>query len=350
MKGKIMIVGGYGAIGSILSEQLAKHFPQQVIVAGRSKEKAAQLARQLNDIVIPYAFDVKQHAQALPGDVCMVIMCIDQEDTRFVAHCLNKGIHYIDITASNEFMEQVALLDDTAQQHAATVVLSVGLAPGVSNLLARYCSSKNPAVSEIDIFVLLGLGERHGTAAYQWICNNLHSSYTLRHKDRPVILKSFSDPVNTNLKGERKFFLFNFSDQHALLRTTPLKRVQTRMAFDSSIFTRGLALFRQLSITKLLRSSTLQRGLIRLFHKFSWGTDVYGIKVVGNTPDGANIAYSITGYGEGKITAYVTTEIALQVLQQAPKPGIYHSHEIIKDIPAFLQRLQQYDQQISLIL
>jgi hypothetical protein len=46
-------------------------------------------------------------------------------------------------------------------------VLSVGLAPGVTNLLARHCADRSGG-AEVRIGVLLGAGERYGPASIEW--------------------------------------------------------------------------------------------------------------------------------------------------------------------------------------
>ena len=46
---KILVLGGYGNFGSIISRELAKDPRFKVIVAGRSSQKASEFARSLVD-------------------------------------------------------------------------------------------------------------------------------------------------------------------------------------------------------------------------------------------------------------------------------------------------------------
>lgn len=43
----ILIVGGYGAVGTVIATTLAQQHAGQVVIAGRSETKAAKLAAQL---------------------------------------------------------------------------------------------------------------------------------------------------------------------------------------------------------------------------------------------------------------------------------------------------------------
>lgn len=346
---KILIVGGYGAVGRIISKHLAAYYPDKVIVAGRNPEKAAQLSRQLGHGIIPYELDVTgTFDKDILADVGLVIMCIDQPDTRFLELCISKGIDYIDITASQAFLEQAALHDAQAKANDVSIILSVGLAPGLTNLLAQHNSRQLPHSKWTDLFILLGLGEKHGDAAYRWTFDNLHKNYTIAEAGITT-LKSFTAPKSTRLSGKRNFYLFNFPDQHTLVNTTPVKKVLTRLAFDSRFITGSIAWLRKAGLARIFNNKKLQDILIPLFKKAGIGSDVFAIKA--ETGNGAEIyTSSIKGNGEGKVTAYVAVQTALYALQHTTPAGAVHLHELIDDIPAFLLSLQSYDASIEIDL
>jgi len=74
----------------------------------------------------------------------------------------------VDVSASYAFLREVERLDALAREHRATGVLSVGLVPGLTNLLAKRCAQVLDSVRSLDISVLLGLGGAHGEAAVRW--------------------------------------------------------------------------------------------------------------------------------------------------------------------------------------
>lgn len=45
--GKILLVGGYGHVGTVLAHELAVRYPGQIIIAGRRRERAEALATAL---------------------------------------------------------------------------------------------------------------------------------------------------------------------------------------------------------------------------------------------------------------------------------------------------------------
>lgn len=351
MKGKILIVGGYGAVGSFIAECLMKMYPHQVIIAGRSFSKAQEKAEQFQNKVIPQQLDVNNSKDlSILNDVELVIMCLDQQNTDFVEHCISKGISYIDISADYQNLQKIEKLHCLAEQNKTTVVLSVGLAPGITNLLAQYVVSQMENIESIDIFVLLGLGEKYGDYAYRWTFDNVDSNYTLKIHDEEKVIKSFTQPLKTNLLGDRNFYLFNFSDQHVLLNTLDVPKAQTRMAFDVEWFTELTAFLRKLRITKLFRNKKVQDLAIQSFKNFPMGTDVFGVKVIGKNKNGNSKGVNVTGNNEGRITASVAAEIAILILNGNLPKGVFHSHQLVKDIPTFLNKLKNYDSGFQLNL
>src|SRR5690606_19119363 len=103
-----------------------------------------------------------------------------------------------------------------------TAVLSVGLAPGVTNLLAARAAIPFGRIDRIDLYVLLGLGDVHGTEAVRWMLETAARSFTLQTPEGPVMVEGLSDPKATLFPkdyGHRITYRLDFSDQHVLRRT-----------------------------------------------------------------------------------------------------------------------------------
>lgn len=78
-----------------------------------------------------------------------VLMCAEVDNARIARACLERGVHYLDVTASHPTLAAMRALEGDA-----TALLSVGLAPGVTNLLARHCVELTGA-HDVEIGVLL---------------------------------------------------------------------------------------------------------------------------------------------------------------------------------------------------
>ena len=143
VENKILIVGGYGQIGQLIAERLAPLFFGQVIIAGRNLSKAKTTAVQIGHGVEARTIDVSttNNADVLAG-VFLVIVCVNQTDTQFVKQCLLQNINYVDISADYTFLSQVENLDYLARRNNTIVMLSVGISPGLTNMLAAHVIKK----------------------------------------------------------------------------------------------------------------------------------------------------------------------------------------------------------------
>lgn len=347
----VLVIGGYGEVGSIITEVISKNYKWKVYVAGRNLGKAEKLAHKLNHKVVPLQFDLSDTSEySILEDIDLVIMCVEQTGTEFVEQCITRGIHYIDITATHQRIEEIEALDGLAKKNNVRVVLSVGLAPGITNLLAQYCTELLPDGTRINLFVLLGTGEKHGDAAYHWTFDNLHTTYKISNNDETPIVKSFTSPVTTQLFGKRTFYLFNFSDQHSLVKTTRVNTVRTRLAFDSKALTQAIAFFRKIGLTKVFQFRRIQNLIMPLFKKSLLGDEIYSVKAVIENDRGESRECSLSGNGEGKVTAYIASMVALNIVDSAHHYGVSHLNEIVSEIPDFLNAVCSYDNSIKIKL
>jgi saccharopine dehydrogenase (NAD+, L-lysine forming) len=348
MNQKILIIGGYGNVGRIIANELGKRFPGQVIVAGRNYQRAKEFSLELGQQVIPMALDISRisaHEKFL-DDVGIVMMCLDLESIEFVRLCIQRGIHYVDISASYSILSQIESLNKEAEEARATVVLSVGLAPGLTNLLTKHCQSKVPDMTFAEIYILLGMGDIHGDAALQWTLKNLSGDFTIRDNGKTKRIKSFEDGKQTvfpGRPGKRTAYQFNFSDQHVLPQTLGLKSVSTRLCFDSAWMTSLFAVMNKIGVSRLLTLGGVERLLVSLLKQLHFGSAEFVVKVDGgNFPDqGALYECSLWGEVEGRVTGLVAAKVAEKLVLSSYPAGVFHIEQLFT-LHEFLENLCQH--------
>lgn len=346
MKNKIIVVGGYGHVGQIICTELGKHHPGLVIAAGRSMERAQQFCETTNGRVLPLQLDINKEVNFnIWEDVRLVIMCLDQTDLTFVRSCLAMGIHYVDISAHYAFLSQLQTLQDTATFNDSTAVISVGLAPGMTNLMAQHASQRLDQTDQIDISIMLGLGDHHGKAAIKWTVENLAASFSTMNGKQKTIVSGFSDGKKINFGqalGSRDAYRFNFSDQHTLSETLHIPLVSTRLCFDSSFVTKLLGGLGKLGILRILKYPFLRNLTVKLFEKMKFGSNQFAVKVdaYGRKNDqNINVECFLDGTIEAEITAKVASSIALSVYSQSFPAGVYHIEQLF-DLNTVLSSIQ----------
>jgi hypothetical protein len=227
-----------------------------------------------------------------------------------VARIAEHGVGVVDITATTDYVAALEPLD-----LPQPVLLSVGLAPGLTNLLAAAVHADAPG--PLDLAVFLGAGERHGDAAVAW-------SYGLlgRHFRDPASggqVRNYTRPRSFDLPGHgrRRLYRADFSDQHVLSRDLDVP-VRTYFGLDSRLATAALA-----TLTRIPGAPRAPRGL------HLPGSDRWIALARGQ--DGNS------RWASGRVQSHATAVVAAtaaRVVMRIP-PGVHHLHRELSlaDIP-----------------
>ncbi|MFI2433186.1 saccharopine dehydrogenase family protein [Streptomyces sp. NPDC018693] len=312
--GRILVVGGYGAVGAVVTARLAEWFPGgRVVPGGRDEARARRQGGVRVDVTDPDGF-----RRVLDGlaDVAVVVLCVEPPDAGIARICLERGIHLVDIGATPRQLAAVAALHDTACSAGATGVLSVGVAPGLTNLLAHRAHEAVGGADRLDLTVLLGSGERHGGDAVRW---------TVEHLAEPVTAR----PLRTELPGygTRAAHPFPFSDQHTLPGTLGVPEVTTRLCLDSRPLTATLFALRRTGLLRAARRPGVQRTLTGVFRRVHLGADGFAVRADARRGD-RHAAYALTGQGQSRVTGLVAAYVTRDLLTGTPPAGVHHIEQL----------------------
>jgi saccharopine dehydrogenase-like NADP-dependent oxidoreductase len=223
----------------------------------------------------------------------------------------------------------------------------VGLAPGLTNLLASHCTAVLEEVHNVDIFLLLGMGEVHGESSNQWVLDNLNSEYHVRQSGEEKRVQAFGEFKRTVFPGDagkRSAFRFNFSDQHTVVRTLGIDSASTWTCFDSAFFTWFFYVEKKLGLLSLLRFATVKGMYLKLLGSIHMGSDVFIAQVVANgTANGKPTSYtcSVSGHGEGRITGLVAADVAEHLCTSTTPPGVFHIEQLFDQPKEFIERFSK---------
>lgn len=335
MRRSILIVGGYGKVGEQIARQLSSTTNHHLIIAGRSLEKARASCRLLNERAEPLQLELNGPVDpAMLKRVAVVIMCHEQADVSFAKQCLELGIHYVDISASYSWLERLEKLEEQARASGATAVLSVGFAPGLTNLMAAHAARQLKRVDKLEIGILLGLGEAHGAAAIKWLFDELLQSFVLEGRSGSRKIRNFTERRSMPFAqvGRRSCYRFNFSDQHTLYEAKAAAEVGTYLGFDVEWMNRILAFLQRIRATAVLRSRFVSQALTALVQKKAFGSSVCAIHVEATGEDGkgssANVQLSYTAEKEAVQTAAIAASVADQLMYGRCPSGVHHIEQL----------------------
>jgi hypothetical protein len=142
MTTRVLLLGGYGNFGTLISRRLSREPALTVIVAGRSEQKAIELANELNAewTQLDIFANLDGHLKALKPDILVHTSGPFQGQSYEVAEtCIRNGVHYLDLADGREFVVNINRLDDAARAAGVLVVSGASTVPGLTSaVLAKY--------------------------------------------------------------------------------------------------------------------------------------------------------------------------------------------------------------------
>lgn len=323
MKNKYLVIGGYGQVGGIVAKRLCEE-GKNVVIAGRNLELAKEYIRKNHLSCDARKIDVEAiHADQLQ-DIKTIIMCLEQNNEIVLSNCIQYKINYIDITPSYTIIQKLQQREKDVMKAGITVVLGVGIAPGISNLLCKKAAMEFNQVLQIESYLMLGTGEKHGKNAIQWLIHNLNVKYK-ENNDPKTIVRSFSDDRKIKLiheKKKRRFVRIDLADWHIMKEKYPEAKVTSWYAYDTNFVTGYFEFLQSMHIFRLLKYHWFESFFTKLlttsmsiFQKLRIGSPDYAtmIKVTGKDESGVHtISYQISGEQNSIITADICAKAGIK--------------------------------------
>jgi len=143
----VLLLGGYGGVGRTLARFLLKETRIDIVIAGRRKETADELAATLNRefpdnrVTSRYA-DATNQASLIEAfrDVQMVIVLTTTPDhiMQIGQAALISGCDYLDILVSESTLHDLEELSSSIEQQKRTFITQAGFHPGLPAVFIRY--------------------------------------------------------------------------------------------------------------------------------------------------------------------------------------------------------------------
>ncbi|MDE0805285.1 MAG: SDR family NAD(P)-dependent oxidoreductase [Acidimicrobiales bacterium] len=310
---RVLVLGGAGAVGRHTSRQLIR-LGHRVVITGRTPAPLHHLAQQHNEIDV-VAADANDHKTLRgAGSVDAVVNTTGLVDRTIVQPWLDEGTPFVDIAASGEEIRQLERCDASR----STLLLSVGLLPGLSTLIAADLAARDPDTSPITIGALLGVGEDYGDASRRWTIGRLGAR--IDGHDGPF--RNFTTPVPIDFPGgfgARNAYRFDFADHYVLSRDLDVP-VTTAYCMDSRLANTALTL--------AARIPGAPRALLaanRASRRAAKGSDWWAATIFTD-----NHTTWALGRAQSESTGVLTAIATDRLLTTAAQPGVRHIHQLLE--------------------
>lgn len=335
----ILVVGGYGQVGARVSKNLVN-----VIVAGRNQSQADEFIAENNIEGISRRFDTSNLDDHDFKDVDTIVMCVESNNIDVLKYCIKLKINYIDISPTTSVLEEIESYREEIDRAGIKVIIGVGIAPGVSNLLAKKAVHEMDEVHEIDSYVMLGIGEEHGRNAVTWLLQNIYSKnpeiQSFTNTKKVPLLRS---KRNKKIKTNQIFTRIDMADSMIMGKLNPSAIARTWFAYDVNLVTRAvcfmkrLGFFHSINQPDLNKRKAAQQKMARLLNKemrlakvLHIGTDAYSIQihVCGmKNHEKVEKTYVTYGYCNSNLTAYVAAETTKRIMDF--ENGLHYLEEVL---------------------
>ncbi len=314
---KIMIIGGHGKVGQYITKELKNY---SLVLAGRNEEKIKSFIKKKKLIAEVCIMDIHNIKFELLHNIGWVIVCIDQENTLLVEYCDSHGIDYMDVTANSEYIGKIQKLK---LKRTSKILLGIGLAPGLTNLMAENFIRMYPMTKSIDIQLILGMGEKHGEAAIKWTLDNFLKNYS--HKIHGYMKPYTRKSKVKSEKNRYNTYNFNFVDQHMLNTKYEDKVFTTYLGFDQQAISVLLYWMNKLGLLTMLKHKKVYHFVEQMLRNPKFGTDIFIVSI----QSGKNSLYA-WGHNEGRFTGLVAAEAAKRMADSTLNKGILEISDLIQ--------------------
>jgi saccharopine dehydrogenase (NAD+, L-lysine-forming) len=343
----ILITGGYGTVGRRVAADLAPDYPDQVVVAGRSAERAARLAAELGHGARGCRLDLADpdSVEAALCGVGLVVSCIDQPEPHLLRSAIGRGLAYTDIAPHLMTRRPTEAMKAEATRSGARIVLGSGLAPGISSLLARLGADRVGAVEKVEVGVLLSVGDAYGPASRAYLLEELSLPYAVWIEGSELPTRPFAASARVNFPpplGGRRSYLFPFSDQVFFPETLGARTALSRLALEPPWLGALLSMLLRLGATSMLgrRAGAQERvqRLVAWLRRRYEGYDWYGIVVEVEGTVG-QVRASVVGRGQATGSAIGAAAVVRALAEEEVRqPGIWLAEEVVAP-ESFFERL-----------
>ncbi len=152
---RILVLGGAGEMGSVAVRDLVDRTGHAVVIGDLDVDAAAALAASFDRGVGVVRVDVSDDTSlltALRGVEVVLNATFMRWVPRVTRAAIEAGVHLVDLGAYHpETAEQLAM-DEAARAAGCRIVPGCGVAPGLTNVLARHGADRLDAVDAVQIY------------------------------------------------------------------------------------------------------------------------------------------------------------------------------------------------------
>jgi len=331
---KIIVLGGYGAVGSRICTAIAQIPYVECVIAGRHPRRARRLAKTISASTLE--IDVNDEAQVeqeLAGAFLVVNAAapFQQQSLAVPEYCAKNGVHYIDLADDRNYVNEVLRLNAQAKRSGSQLVTGAASMPALAGVLVDSLTEYFDKINEIRAFKVGGNKVPYGRASVFSLLSKIGSTTRCKRRGRWTEPYCWSEPrkvVFPSPLGKRRTYIYDVPAPDHFARAYDVQTATFRMGFHSRLFNRGLGLLgwlRRIGLLKQLsRYSGLLRAITQRFRRSGKAGFAIQVQVQGTEGDRV-VNHAATLIETDSASMGITTSITVTLIKRWVEDGVSES-------------------------
>lgn len=265
-KKQVVILGGYGAFGRLISEELARETAVKLTIAGRSPTKGQPFADSIQADFVQCDLTNSESLARTVSDAHLVINAagpFQALDYTVPEICLDTGCHYIDLGDGRAYVTGIQALHQRAKDKGLFVCVGASTSPAITTAVAAHLQPHFQEIKSIKVALTAGNKNEAGLSTVSSILSYVGAPVQIWQDDQWATASgwglaefvTFPKPV-----GTRRVQLCDVPDLDLMPRMFEADEVLFKAGLEMNLFNYSLSLlgalrhrFPALDLTRLAR-------------------------------------------------------------------------------------------------
>ena len=361
---RILIIGGTGAVGSMIARELLRFFPDSdIVVSARNIPTSIPSGLQGRTLD---AFDENALLQAVVGMDLVVIAAgpFSYLGTKIHAACIKSGVDIVDINDNEMVTRGILSLEEESRKAGVHILTGMGFTPGLSTLLLVRLAQKNSCLpNDYRISIYMGARNTGGPSNSSVLLEGFKARLPFLNNGKTVLdnavwtgsnakqfFPGYDHPVSTVPFASPEFHTLA---AYQLARNLGILSLRSR--YHVQYLSSGFACL--LAKSRILRLATLRQWMCGIFYRFG--------RMLSYKPD-ADETTSLVVFSKGETshlgvhgpvsTGHLTASVAVAAVtwllkrQSDVAPGVWPMERILVEYPDASSHIETYLRQRGVII
>lgn len=301
---RVLIIGGYGKLGSCIARQLVQEEDTQLIIAGRDLRRAEAMAVQLSQLQLNQTYRVKAEYldidrgvseklfEMKPALVIHTAGPFREQGYQVASACMEIGAHYIDLATDPGFVDGMMGLRNSADDKGVLIVSGASAKPCLPVAVIDQFQRKFKELQRVEYRHSKSLSSLSGTATIADLLGQLGEAIDVLSEGQTRTVYGWQQWRWLRSRGQGLRLLANSSPTLAAVFPTRYPSLSSCRFFEGVESKSLQILFWLLSwpgrinlLRHVEKAAPLFRQLVAALQRFDSATDIFAVQLTGISLD-----------------------------------------------------------------